>query len=398
VKSVARLVDTYYESVGRNGNFLLNLPVDDRGLVHEADMRQLMLLKAQIDADFDKELASGAKVSATNVRGNDDVYGPNNATDGDNASYWATDDGVTSASLTVDFAEPTEINRVVVQEYIPLGQRVKEFSIAAKVGGEWVPIDTQTTIGYKRILRFNTIKATAFRLDITDAKASPLISNLAVYRAPNLLVPPTMTRTREGMVGITVPETAVSVFYTLDGSEPTKESQKYEAPFMVQTPTTLKAIAYDAETATATAAVSKRLDIPKTAWNVVSMSSGTPENIQNLMDENPETFWATDNKTASPQEIVIDLGASYTVNGFTYLPNQERYPFGIVTDYAFYVSTDAQQWNLAAEGEFSNIVNSRLEQEVRFTAIKARFIKLKAIKTNGEDPRASFAEIAVLTE
>lgn len=397
VKSVTRLVDTYYESVGRNGNFLLNLPVDARGLVHETDERQLIRLREQIEADFAKELASEAKISATNVRGNNETYGPNNTTDGNKASYWATDDGVTSASLTADFDEPTEINRVVLQEYIPLGQRVKAFSIAAKVGGDWIPIDTQTTIGYKRILRFNTVKATAFRLDIADAKASPLISNLELYRAPNLLVSPTIKRDREGIVAITVPETSVSVFYTLDGSEPTKESEKYEVPFLVQTPTTLKAIAYDAETATATASISKHIDIPKAAWTVVSMSSGTAENIQNLMDENPDTFWATDNEVASPQEIVIDLGALYSVNGFTYLPSQERYPFGIVTDYELYLSTNGMQWNLATKGEFSNVVNSRLEQEVRFKATNTRFMKLKAIKTDGEDPRASFAEIGVLT-
>lgn len=192
VKSLTRLVDTYYESVGRNGNFLLNLPVDARGLVHETDARQLMLLKEQIAADFAEELAGGAKVSATNVRGNNDSYAAENATDGNNTSYWAADDGVTTASLTVDFTEPTEINRVLLQEYIPLGQRVRQFYIAAKVGEEWIPIDTQTTIGYKRILRFNTVKATAFRLDIEDAKGVPLISNLEVYRAPNLLVQPSI--------------------------------------------------------------------------------------------------------------------------------------------------------------------------------------------------------------
>lgn len=127
------------------------------------------------------------------------------------------------------------------------------------------------------------------------------------------------------------------------------------------------------------------------------MSSGTAENIQNLMDENPDTFWATDNEVASPQEIVIDLGALYSVNGFTYLPSQERYPFGIVTDYELYLSTNGMQWNLATKGEFSNVVNSRLEQEVRFKATNTHFMKLKAIKTDGEDPRAFFAEIGVLT-
>lgn len=398
VKSLTRLVDTYYESVGRNGNFLLNLPVDTRGLVHETDALQLKRLKEQIDADFAQELGKGAKVSATNVRGNSDAYSAKNVTDGNNASYWAADDGVIGATLTVDFTEPTEINRVVLQEYIPLGQRVKEFSITAKVGGEWIKIDTQTTIGYKRILRFKTVKATALRLAIEDAKGPPLISNLEIYRAPNLLVQPTIERNRKGVVSISVPDTAIELFYTLDGSTPTKNSQKYQAPFIVQTPTILNAIAYDSKSDMTSEPVSRRFDIPKAAWKVVSVSSGTMEAIQNVMDEDLNTVWATDNKTPGPQEISIDLGAVYSVNGFTYWPNQERYPYGIVTDYSFYVSSNGILWNLVAEGEFSNVVNSRLEQEVRFAETKTRYIKLKARKTAAEDPRASFAEIGVLTK
>ena len=398
VKSLTRLVDTYYESVGRNGNFLLNLPVDARGLVHENDERQLMRLRKQIDADFSKELASSSEVSASNVRGNSATYGVQNTIDGNSDTYWTTDDDVTTAAVTVKFPQPTEINRVVLQEYVPLGQRVKQFSIAAKVGEEWVPIDTQTTIGYKRILRFNTVRATAFRLDIQKAKGSPLIANLELYRAPNLLVQPTIQRNRNGMVQITVPETAVVVYYTLDGSMPTKYSQKYQAPFIVQAPTNLNAIAYDPESDTTSEMVSRRFDIPKAAWKVVSVSSGTMEATQNVMDEDPNTVWATDNKTPGPQEISIDLGAVYSVNGFTYWPNQERYPYGIVTDYSFYASSNGIQWNLVAEGEFSNVVNSRLEQEVRFAETKAKYIKLKARKTAGEDPRASFAEIGVLTK
>lgn len=398
VKSLTRLVDTYYESVGRNGNFLLNLPVDDRGLIHENDERQLMRLRKQIDTDFAIELASSSKVSASNVRGNSAAFEVQNVIDGKNETYWATDDGIISATLTVDFAMPTEINRVLIQEYIALGQRVKQFSIAAKVEGEWVPIENQTTIGHKRILRFNTVEATALRLNIEDAKGPPLISNLEIYRAPNLLVQPIIERNREGMVSLTVPETEVDVYYTLDGSAPSKDSKKYEAPFILQVPTTLKAIAYDAESDKTTEPVSKYIDILKKDWKVLSISAGTYENIQNLMDENPETFWATDNKTASPQEISIDLGNDYTLNGFTYIPSQERYPFGIVTDYAFYLSKNGKKWDLAAEGEFSNVVNSRLEQEIRFKETKARYIKLKAVKTYGDDPRASFAEIGVRTK
>ncbi|MFS4417752.1 alpha-L-fucosidase [Maribacter sp. 2307ULW6-5] len=397
VKSLTRLVDTYYESVGRNGTFLLNLPVDTRGLVHETDVQQLMRLKKQLEADFKEELAQGTTAAATNVRGNGSAYRAQNAVDGKKDTYWATDDGVTNATLTLEFPEPTTINRVVLQEHIALGQRVAQFSIAAQVGEAWQPLDTQTTIGYKRILRFPSVKANAFRLEIKEAKGPPLISNLELYKAPNLLVPPTVQRDREGRVRLSVPDTAVHIRYTLDGSEPKATSPRYEAPFLVETPSVLKAIALDPESGEVTETVVKRLDIPKKDWKVVSVSSGNPEDSQKMLDEDANTFWATDNKRAGAQEVVIDLGQRHSLNGFTYVPNQERYPFGIVTDYVFEVSANGASWRRVAEGEFSNVVNSRLQQEVRFAATQARYIKLKTIKTAGDDPRATFAEIGVLT-
>ena len=34
VKTVPHLMDTYYNSIGRNGTLLLNFPIDTRGLIH----------------------------------------------------------------------------------------------------------------------------------------------------------------------------------------------------------------------------------------------------------------------------------------------------------------------------------------------------------------------------
>ena len=74
----------------------------------------------------------------------------------------------------------------MVQEYIKLGQRVKKFTLEAEVDGKWTTIGTHTTIGYKRILRFKNIIATKIRLNIEEAKACALISNLEVYNAPDI--------------------------------------------------------------------------------------------------------------------------------------------------------------------------------------------------------------------
>jgi len=398
VKTLARLVRTYYESIGRNGNFLLNLPVDNRGLVHEIDVQQLMALRKQIDIDFANELASGIRVTATNVRGKSAVFGAGNVSDGDKATYWATNDSITSASLTFEFDQPTAVNRILLQEYIPLGQRVKKFKVFAEVEGAWLEIDEQTTIGHKRILRFDTVKASKIKVDFLEAKGPLAISNIALFRAPNFLTAPNLTRHRDGMVALTVPDNNVDVYYTTDGSQPSKYSQKYKQPFMVASPRTVKAVGYDPETEAQSEITVKNLDIPKKKWEVLHVSSGNSDEVARLMDENPNTFFTTEDGVTMPQEIIIDLGDSYTLTGFNYIPDQSRYPIGIITDYEFSVSGNNRNWIALAKGEFGNIVNNRIEQTVNFSAVKGRYIKLKALKVAGEGSRASFGEVGVITQ
>ena len=113
--------------------------------------------------------------------------------------------------------------------------------------------------------------------------------------------------------------------------------------------------------------------------------------------ETPIRFGQPTKKTKNPQEITLDLGQSYMMAGFTYWPIQNRYPFGIITHYEVMVSNDNKNWKTAAKGEFGNVVNNRIEQKVNFDLISGRYIKLRALKIHGDDTRASFAEIGVIT-
>jgi len=101
---------------------------------------------------------------------NSKEFGAEKTLDGNKDTYWATDDGITNASLNIDFTKPTTFNRFLVQEYIPLGQRVKAFTVEALADGKWKEVAKATTIGYKRILRFPGVKATGVRFTITDSK------------------------------------------------------------------------------------------------------------------------------------------------------------------------------------------------------------------------------------
>ncbi|MFK7843992.1 MAG: discoidin domain-containing protein, partial [Rhodothermales bacterium] len=290
-----------------------------------------------------------------------------------------------------------------LQEYIALGQRVQAFSVEAEVAGEWIEIDRQTTIGYKRILRFDTVNATGIRVNILEAKGSPAISNLALYHAPHVLAQPVPKRNKAGMVSFEVSDKNIEVYYTRDGTTPTRESSRYAEAFLVDGPTMLKAISVDPSDDLQTEAITKYFDLNKKEWKVTSVSSGDASEAVHMIDDNPETFWATAEDVKSPQEVIIDLGSAYELKGFTYWPIQERWSFGIITDYEFSVSSDSRRWRLVASGEFSNVLNNPIEQTVRFDAAPARFIKIKALKvgkgqsgTEG-DYRASFGEIGVIT-
>lgn len=180
VKTLPTLLDIYYDSIGGNASFLINFPVDTRGLIHEKYVEQVLKLAKAVKADFENNLAKGIKISATNTRGNSKKYKAENVIDGNKNTYWATDD-IIQSSLVFDFKESTEFNRFLVQEYIQLGQRVKKFSLEALVENDWKEITAEATIGNKRILRFENQTATKLRFTIVDSKTCPLISNIEIY-------------------------------------------------------------------------------------------------------------------------------------------------------------------------------------------------------------------------
>jgi len=152
-------------------------------LVNETDMNRLIEFGNALNDEFKTNLAHG-KITATNVRGKSRTFAAEKVSDGDAKTYWATDDGITTGSLELDFGKDVEFNRVLVQENIALGQRVKKFSVQILDGKDWRAIAEQTTIGYKRILRFPKERTRKLRFVIEDAKACPTITNIEIFDAP----------------------------------------------------------------------------------------------------------------------------------------------------------------------------------------------------------------------
>ena len=184
VRSPDNLMELYYSSVGRNSNLLLNVPPDRRGLLHENDVKSLLAFRELLKKEFEMDLARGKKVEASSFRGKG--YEPSNVNDGNPGTYWATSDNMTTGDIIINLGTETEVNRIILQEYIKLGQRVQEFTIAAFVNGVWQLLIDGTTIGHKVIRKFPVVKISKIKVTISKSKACPVISNIELYRAPGV--------------------------------------------------------------------------------------------------------------------------------------------------------------------------------------------------------------------
>ncbi len=387
VKSVAQLLDIYYNTVGHNTTLLLNFPVNTDGRITAIDSMRAVEWHRRIMDDFDDNLLKNSRVVADNERGK--RYAAPKVNDGKWDSYWATEDGVNKGELVFSFQELTRINRVVLQEYIPLGQRVERFSMDYFINGKWLPVeayDEMTTIGYKRIVRFKTIEAERLRVRFKQAKGPLCICNVEAYCAAPMLSEPTLSRDFNNVVTITNSDRNAWVFYTMDGSEPSMQSVRYLAPFVLEGKATLKAVAIDPVSHQNGPVAAKYFDLPTTEYHII-----TPNDDQSrkLCDGNVLSFlYLNENERI----ISIQLKEKHSICGFRYLPDQSRDAQHPITHYK--VTVDGR---VVCAGEFSNIVNNPIEQEVRFTPVVGTSIVFEATGF-ARDAQGSVAEFSLITE
>ena len=183
VKSPEQLADLYYRSVGHNATLLLNFPVDRNGLINPVDSANAVNFHKLIQRELGNNLVAGMKPKVSNERGGQ--FAAQALTDGSWDTYWATGDGVTSADITFTFKKAQKMNRIMLQEYIPLGQRVKKFAVEwLDKNGTWKVVEQgeeTTTIGYKRLLRFLTVETKGLRVRILDSRGPICMNNMGVY-------------------------------------------------------------------------------------------------------------------------------------------------------------------------------------------------------------------------
>ena len=387
-RSLAHLVDLYYRSVGHNANFLLNFPVALTGKITPTDSARAVEWHQTILNDLKVNLLKGINVKASNTRGRE--YSASKVTDGNWDTYWATEDGVTDATLTFTLNETMDVNRILIQEYIPLGQRVRSFAIEAEFNGQWKPVeavDSTTTVGYKRIVRFHTVKADKIRIHFTNARGPLCINNVEAFHAPALVTEPIISRNGSDKVTIEAGDQGSDIYYTTDGTEPTTKSARYSEPFAFSKKGTVKAISHDASFNKKSPVSSIRFDIPASTYMLVNPKD---EEAGVMLDGNGYTaYYLPEGK----QQLELELKEEALISGFTYVPNQNRDASGHISNYQLYVNNIK-----VAEGEFSNIKHNPIAQEIRFKPTKGKLIRLVATRITENGKRAGIGEFSVITE
>ncbi len=180
VKTVDELCNLYYRSVGHNATFLLNFPVDTNGLIHPIDSANAVGFHKKIQQEMSVDIL---KDITPVVDSNNGKHVGKYITDGQYNTYWASKK-TNGASIEFRLGKEKGFSRLMLQEYIPLGQRVKSFSVYYLQGKSWVKLNQKeetTTIGYKRILRFDKIKTNGLRIVFDNARACPCINNVSAY-------------------------------------------------------------------------------------------------------------------------------------------------------------------------------------------------------------------------
>lgn len=308
VRSLANLVNIYFQSVGYNSVLLLNIPPDPRGLIHETDVARLK--------EFGNYISS--------------VFADNKMVDGDAAKS-------VEVGETLEYAIKSgeKVNVFMVGEEILKGQRVEEFEVEGLVNGEWKKLGRGTTIGYKRMLRFDECQPEKIRLMVKQGRARVNIRCVGAFYAPDLNV--------------------------------------------------------QAETA-------RKIAVSKKDWKVLAADSeveGHPASA--AIDAKPQTYWKS-KESDKGHYLDVDLGKEYRLSGFVYTPATADEHAGTIFLYRFYVSQDGKNWtSCEVNGEFSNIKNNPIPQTVRFkTSYLARYFRFETLQETDGRPFVTVGEIDVL--
>jgi alpha-L-fucosidase len=403
--SLETLLMMWYGAAGGNSVLLLSLPPNKEGLLCPGDVARLKELGQVLQMTFGTNLVAGATVKADSVISG---YEAALALDGRDDTCWRTREWQRTGTVEFTLPQKRRFNVVDLKEDIThFGQRVENHAVEIWDSAQWKSVATAGTIGARRLHRLGEpVETDRVRVRFLESRVCPTLAEFGLYLEPKRLIAPEISRNRAGMVTLKASKGA-RIYYTTDGTMPTAQSMLYTQPFNMSGGGVVKA------TAEGDPSYLKFGDLltveefgpAKGGWKIISVSSETETGkfskkmlmkADYAIDDDPRTEWESKwQKKPDLPTLAVDMGKSYTLRGFTYLPTSTE-PW--VRDYVFLTSEDGQAWSPAAEGAFGNIENSPVLQTVPFTPRQARYFKF-VVKADTKDRlRARAAEIGVLVE
>ncbi len=339
-RNVNELLDIYYRAVGGNSLLLLNISPDRRGLIPDRDVKTMAELGDVLRETFAKNLADGAKAKASATRKGFPIA---HALDGKGDTYWMSPEDVEGGEVTLALPESRTFNIVSLQEAIlQQGQRVEKFAVDMWQDNGWKEIGHGQTIGYRKFIVLpEPVTTDRVRIRFIESRFSISLKSLGLfYQIPR------------GKSGVKVDSASAEM---------------------------------------------------KKPWKVIDASSFEPGfEPEKAIDGNADTYWHTQyrqHKPHPPHWIAIDLGSHQKLRGLTYLPRQDE-PGPHIFKYEVYVSDNGTDWNEPLiEGQFDNIVNNPVEQQILFEKIvETRYVKLMSIEPPPGSVEASVGEVGIIKE
>lgn len=396
VRSADDVFDMYERSVGGNSIFLLNIPPNREGKFSPRDVETLEEVGKRIKETYDVNLLQNAE-------------GPMQILDDKEGTYLLLDK---SNEIVITIKEPITINRLMLQEAISThSERVEKHAVDVWEDNEWKQITEATNIGYKRILRFPEVTTTKIRIRVLESRMSPAISNISAHyyvtRPPQL----SFTRDIDGMVTIEPMQTVFNwnphgenassnlnsgyeIFYTLDGSEPTNKSVKYENPVRVEN-NIVRAVSYNNDNKGSESI--QEFGILKKEWTLLDYTSERSERYaaKNAIDASSRSFWHTEDGLA-PFVIALDLGIEYDLKEMVYTP-QVFHSDGMMEGGVIEISKDGKSWERIEKFEFGNLINDPTPRSHKFSqSVNTRYIRVVATDIAGGSKSLAIAEIDFL--
>lgn len=335
VKSPDELFDRYLKSVGRGAAFNLGLAPTTDGLLHPEDCRALVAFGEKIQRTFAQNLAHGAQLEPSNIRAGDRRHF--------GPARLLDDDRYSYWATDDDVTAPElviTLKNPVTADLIRLREPIQ---LGQRLDSVWV--DVWENGVWQPLAKATSVGANRI-LPLDQPK---VLSKLRL----RLFAPVAVALSDFGLF---------------------KEAQ----------------VDYHG-------AGSERQAIDRSAWRITAMdlAGGDPALA---VDGRKETCWLTED-AGLPAAVTVDMGGVISIGGFSYLPRQDGGVEGLVSRYAFSVSTDGRVWQPVAEGEFSNIINNPIGQYVRFgKPVEARYFRFgitAVANATGDRAPVSIAELEV---